>query len=302
MPAPTLRQFATFLAAVESGSISAAARRNNLTQPAASQQLRELDRTLGVRLLDRARGRMVPTAAGEAVLAPMRQVLAGLDDVIATAANFRSGGAARVRLGTGATACIYLLPPVLAQLRGIMPGLELTIATGNTPEILRRIEAGELDIGLVTLPAVASPSIVVLPLFSDELVALVPDTLAPETATIEPARLTGLPLVLYEASGTTRAVVDAWFRRAGCAPRPVMQLGSVEAIKSVVAGGLGASVLPGIALPTPVEGTKVCRLAPPLARTLGHALRREKVIDRGLRAVIDALETLRLRDAAVTEG
>lgn len=291
---PTLRQFSTFLAAIESGSISAAARRNNLTQPAASQQLRGLERILGVRLLDRARGRMVPTAAGEAVLAPMRRVQAALDDVIATAANFRSGDAGRVRLGTGATACIYLLPTVLARLRQSTPGLDLTIATGNTPEILRRIEAGELDIGLVTMPVAAPPSIAARPLLHDQLVALVPDAMAPGTPTIEPTQLAALPLVLYEASGTTRTIVDAWFRRAGCAARPVMQLGNVEAIKAVVAGGLGASVLPGIALPVPVAGTRVCRLAPPLTRTLGHVLRREKVMDRGLRAVIDALEALRV--------
>ncbi|MGH7156047.1 MAG: LysR family transcriptional regulator [Acetobacteraceae bacterium] len=300
MIVPTLRQFTTFLAAVESGSVSAAARQNNLTQPAVSQQLRELERALGVRLLDRARGRMVPTAAGEAVLSPMRRVQAALDDVIATAANFRSGDAGRVRLGTGATACIYLLPPVLARLRRSMPGLDLTIATGNTPEILRRIEAGELDIGLVTLPVTASSSIAALRLLGDQLVALVPEALAPDTATIEPAQLARLPLVLYETGGTTRAIVDAWFRRAGSAPRPVMQLGSVEATKAVVAGGLGASVLPAIALPAPVAGTKVRRLSPPLARTLGQVLRREKVIDRGLRAVIDALEMLRTREAADT--
>ncbi|MBN8929763.1 MAG: LysR family transcriptional regulator, partial [Rhodospirillales bacterium] len=121
---PTHRQLRTFLAAVETGGISAAARRLGLTQPAASQQVRELERCLGVRLLERVAGRVVPTAAGEAVLAPARRVAAALEDVIAASVAHRSAETGRLRFGTGATACIYRLPPVLAALRAGMPGLE----------------------------------------------------------------------------------------------------------------------------------------------------------------------------------
>ena len=117
MASPSLRQFRTLLAAVETGSVSAAARRLGLTQPAASQQLRDLERTLGVRLLDRARGRMIPTAAGEAVLDPARRAQAAAEDVVAAAGRHHDGEVGRVRLGTGATACIYLLPGVLAAAR-----------------------------------------------------------------------------------------------------------------------------------------------------------------------------------------
>src|SRR5690349_5214432 len=98
---PTLRQLRTFLTVVELGSVSAAARALGLTQPAASQQLRELERSLGVRLLERAKGRTLPTAAGEAVLAPARRAQAAAEDVRVAAAAFRAGEVGRVRLGTG---------------------------------------------------------------------------------------------------------------------------------------------------------------------------------------------------------
>src|SRR5262245_47277391 len=114
MAQPSLRQLRTFLAVVETGGISAAADALNLTQPAASQQIRELERTLRVRLLERAGGRMQPTAAGSALLEPARRIQAALQDAAAAAAAHRGGEAGRVRLGTGATACIYLLPPLLA--------------------------------------------------------------------------------------------------------------------------------------------------------------------------------------------
>jgi DNA-binding transcriptional LysR family regulator len=72
-----------------------------------------------------------------------------------------------------------------------------------------------------------------------------------------------------------------------------MELGSVEAIKAVIAGGLGASILPRLALADPIPGTVTRQLQPAIERDLGYVLRREKVVDRGLRAVIEALETLR---------
>ena len=290
---PTLRQLATFLAAVDAGTVSGAARRFNLTQPAASQQLRQLERSLGVRLLERAGGRLVPTAAGAAIAAPARRAQAAAADVIAAATAHRTGEAGQVRLGTGATACIYLLPALLATLRRRMPGLAITIATGNTPEILRRLEAGDLDIGLVTLTAQSSRALASTRLLSDPLIAVLPATLARDAPSLRASQLAQLPLVLYESGGNTRAVLDGWFRRAGVSPRPMMELGSVEAIKAVIAGGLGASVLPRLALADPIPGTLMRPLHPAVARELGYVLRREKVVDRGLRTVIEVLETLR---------
>lgn len=228
MGVPTLRQLRTFLAVIEAGSVSAGARALHLTQPAASQQLRDLERTLSVRLLDRAGGKVIPTAAGQALVDPARRAQAAADDAVAATAEHRRGDAGRVRLGTGATACIYLLPPVLAAVKQAMPGLEVTVTIGNTADVLPRLEAGELDVVLVTLPVPAGRVLSTTRLLSDPLVALLPEAAAPAgDAPVTAAQLGQLPLILYEAGGNTRAVTDAWFRRAGVTPRPVMELGSV---------------------------------------------------------------------------
>ncbi|MDR3535197.1 MAG: LysR family transcriptional regulator [Acetobacteraceae bacterium] len=286
---PTHRQLRTFLATVETGGISTAARALNLTQPAASQQLRELERCLGVRLLERAGGRTAPTAAGQAVLGPAARAQAAVEDVMAAAAAHRSGEVGRVRLGTGATACIYLLPPVLAAVRQRMPGLEVQIATGNSAEICHQVETGALDAGLVTLPATPGRALSVTALREDALVALIPLALAQAADAVTPASLAALPLILYEPGGSTRAIIDAWFRAAGVAVHPTMQLDSIETIKVLVGQGLGASVMPALALGVPVAGAVMRTLQPPLARRLGVVLRREKVLDRGLRVVLEAL-------------
>jgi DNA-binding transcriptional LysR family regulator len=246
-----------------------------------------------VRLLERAGGRLVPTAAGAAIIAPAGRAQAAAADVVAATAAHSTGETGQVRLGTGATACIYLLPPLLATLRRRAPGLKVNIATGNTPDILHRLEAGYLDIALVTLAPRSSRALAVARLFSDPLLAVIPDAVAPAAPRLRPSQVARLPLVLYEPGGNTRAILDAWFRRARLSPRPVMELGSVEAIKAVIAGGLGASILPRLALADPIPGTVTRQLQPVVARDLGYVLRREKVVDRGLRAVIEALETLR---------
>ena len=264
----------------------------NLTQPAASQQLRELERAVGVRLLDRARGQLLPTAAGEGILGPARRTQAAAEDLVAAAGRHRAGAAGRVRLGTGATACIYLLPPVLAAARRRMPGLEITIATGNTPEMLERVEAGSLDMAFVTMPVSLGRALIGTSLLSDPLAALLPAAMAPGGPAVTPSQMARLPLVLYEAGGNTRAIVDGWFRRAGIAARPTMELGSVEAIKAVVGIGLGASILPTLALRDAVPGTVAKRLRPAASRALAYVLRREKVMNRGLHVLAEELATL----------
>ena len=289
MAQPTVRQLRTFLAVVEAGSISTAARALNLTQPAASQQLRELERALHIRLLERAAGKVLPTSAGAALLEPARRVQTAIDDAVAAAAAHRSGEAGRVRLGSGATACIYMLPPVLAAVKQRMPALEIVIATGNSAEMAHRVELGELDIALITLPAPSSRALTVTRLTTDPLVALLPVNRVPASAALSATQMASLPLILYEAGGTTRSVIDAWFRQAGVRPSPIMQLDSIETIKVLVSSGLGASIMPRLALAAPPVATVVKPLRPAITRQLGIVLRREKVLDRGLRLVLDVL-------------
>jgi DNA-binding transcriptional LysR family regulator len=288
MQTPTLRQLRTLLATIETGSVTQAARALNLTQPAASQQLRELERILRIRVIDRAEGRATPTAAGAAILDLARRAETAVADLVAVAASYRSGEAGRVRLGTGATACIYLLPPVLAAAKRRMPGVEIIVATGNTPDILKRVEEGSLDAGFVTLPKTVRRPLSRLPVLRDALTALVPRTM-PVPGALTPSQAADLPLILFEKAGDTRGIVDAWFHRAGVAPKPIMELGSVEAIKVLVASGLGASILPRMALRDGMPGTEVRQLRPALSRELGLVLRKEKVLDAGLRTLIEEL-------------
>jgi len=203
------------------------------------------------------------------------------------------GTLGRVRIGTGATACIYLLPPVLRDLRRRFPTLEITVRTGNTSDMLKALAENTLDIGLVTLPA-PGRMFQVTPLLEDDFVAIAAADDEPLPELVTPSVLAQRPVVLYEAGGNTRRVVDQWFARAGVPLTPIMDLGSVEAIKELVGAGLGCAVLPGTAIRKAGERVPIVTrpLTPRLHRKLALVLRRDKALHKGLRETVRALGAL----------
>jgi DNA-binding transcriptional LysR family regulator len=293
-----LDQLEAFAVVVELGSFSAAAARLNLTQPAISFQLRQLERRLGVRLVERIGRRAQPTAAGLDLLPHIGRIEAVVAGALDAMAGHAEGVAGRVRIGTGATACIYLLPPLLSELRRRFPRLEIVVRTGNSPEILRALEDNALDVALVTLPA-PGRIFAVEKLLDDEIVAVFPPG-ADAPAVRTPVVLAEWPVLLYEPGGHARRVIDDWFRQAGVASKPVMELGSIEAIKELVAAGLGCGLLPHLAMRNNSSPLTAHSLAPPLYREIGMVVRRDKVPDRGLRELTRSLAALKNQSASTS--
>jgi DNA-binding transcriptional LysR family regulator len=295
----SLDQLHALVRVVERGSFSAAAADLALTQPAVSLQIRELERRLGLRLVERIGRRVAPTPAGAELLPHIRRIEDAVAAALEAMAQHAQGVAGRVRLGTGATACIYLLPPLLRDLRRRFPQLEIVVATGNTPDVLNALEANSVDVAVVTMPA-AGRMFTATALVEDEIVAVFAADGERPPATVTAADLARLPVVLYEPGGNSRRVVDDWFRDAGVALKPAMELGNIEAIKELVAAGLGCGLLPRLAVPEGGRaGINVRSLSPPLHRRLGLVLRRDKIPDRGLRELVRALERLRATDPRV---
>lgn len=281
----------TFAMVIEHGSFSAAAERLGLTQPAVSLQIRQLERRLGTPLVERAGRKARPTAAGAELLAHSGGIDAAVAAAIEAVSRHASGATGRVRVGTGATACIFLLPPVLGELRRKYPGIEITVTTGNTVDIVKAIEENTIDIGLVTMPA-SGRALEITPVMDEEFVAIAPRGIG-LPAQVTPASLSRLPLLLFEPGGNTRGIVDRWFAARNVAATPVMSLGSVEAIKAMVAAGVGCSVLPAMAMPRAGRGKVTVRpLSPRLHRKLALVVRRDKRLSRALNATRAALMRL----------
>jgi DNA-binding transcriptional LysR family regulator len=285
-----LDQLRSFALVVEAGSFSAAADRLGLTQPAVSLQVKLLERRLGVRLIERVGKRARPTVAGLALLQHVSQIENAVEAAIDAVADHAAGVTGRVRLGCGATACLYFLPPVLRALRAQFPALSIVVSTGNTDDYVRKVEENTIDLALVTLPA-GGRSLVATPVRDDEFVAIGRRDGAPLKARVSPADLMPLPLVLFEPAANTRKLIDRWFAAAGLTPRPVMELGSVEAIKEMVAAGLGYGVVPGMSMAGrgAHPDLKASRLSPRMHRTLALVARRDKPVSKGMRILFDAV-------------
>lgn len=287
-----LDQLAAFVSVIDLGSFTAAADKAGLTQPAVSLQVKLLEQRLGVRLIERVGRRAQPSPAGVELLLHARRILQDCSAVHEAMMPYREGSVGRVRIGSGGTASIHLLPRAIAAVKKRMPGLEIIVRIGNTDDILRDLEANTLDLAVVVLPA-AGRSLEVEPFYEDELLAVAPKgSQMPEDGP-DADFLKDKTFLLYEG-GNTRRAIDEWFASAGIRLKPAMEFGSVEAVKELVAAGLGWSLLPGLALQRDRnDHLETLPVKPRLTRQLGMVLRRDKHLTRGLREVMNCLREFR---------
>lgn len=288
-----LDQLATFALVVRLGSFSAAAEQLDLTQPAVSLQIRQLEKYFQLKLLERIGKKMKPTSAGNTLLQHLPQIEESIELALQGMAHHAQGVSGSVTLGSGATACIHLLPTLLGQLKQDWPELEVSVRIGNTDEMVKGVAENRLDLALVTLPA-AGKNLAITPLFEEQFLLIAAAPGSERLNNMTPAKLVEIPLVLFERGSSTRLLIDNWFQLQGLKPRPVMELGSIEAIKQMVRAGLGVSIVPQLAMQDATEemGLVMQPLMPPLERQLALVLRQDKPLNKGLKKVVDSLMTL----------
>jgi DNA-binding transcriptional LysR family regulator len=188
-----LRQLSYFTAVADELSFARAAERLHIVQPAVSQQIRRLERDLGVQLFDRTSRRVRLTAAGERLLAEARSVLAASDRMRQQAAELASGGL--LRLGTS-QGLGERLPRLLAEVARSAPALRVELVSLPAEQRLTMVRAGRLDAAFVRARP-AARDLDLLPLWTEPLVAALPATHpSAARATVELQQLRDLPLRL----------------------------------------------------------------------------------------------------------
>ncbi|MEM6052110.1 LysR family transcriptional regulator [Erwinia sp. P7711] len=286
-----LDHLTTFRLVISRGSFSGAAEALGLSQPAVSLQIRQLEQTLQVRLIERTSRGIRPTPAGLTLSEHCMKIAAVVSTAVESVSLHSDEITGTVTVGTGATACIHLLPPILQQLRQAHPLLKVDVRTGNTSDIVRAVEENRIDIGLVTLPA-AGKCLSVSPLGTDEFIIIMEKDVSEQSAKpLSPDALLSLPLIIFEPGSGTRALIDEWFQQAGHVASPVMELGSIEAIKRMVRAGLGYSIVPRMSVADleEREGLSLSSMTPSLCRTLGTVMREDRIISRGMNEVLSTL-------------
>jgi DNA-binding transcriptional LysR family regulator len=229
----------SFLQVAELGSVSAAARALGLTQPAVTKQLRALEAALECGLLERAGRGIRLTPAGELLADYGRRSVAVLSEFQQVLGELQQGKSGKLIIGAGVTTSVLLLPNWLRELGRSFPGIDVSVRTGTSRDVEGWVATAEVDLGFITSEP-RRDELVARPVFEEEIVLVV----EPATARRERMRLEELPLILFPRSTGFRSYLEQRWLERGLSPHVKMETDSLEAIKSFVAVGLGASFLP----------------------------------------------------------
>ncbi len=284
---------ALFHAVAEAGSISRAAERLCISQPAVSKQIAEFERAFGMPLFDRLPRGVRLTEAGTLLESFARRLLA--TETEAEAAMRELAGLDRGRLALGASTSIgsYLLPPVLAVFHRAHPAIEIALRIANTEQIQVLLEEGGLDIGF-TEGFIHSGNLDATVFRDDELVVIAPpDSPLARLGALSAERIAREPLVAREAGSGTREVVERAFAERGLTPTTTVSLGSTEAIKRAVIGGMGIGIVSRLAVADECAGGRLVVLSVPnlvIRRPLHRLLLKGRHIGRASRAFLRVLD------------
>jgi DNA-binding transcriptional LysR family regulator len=293
----SLDRLRTLVAIADLGSFAEAARALHLAPPTVSLHVADLEARVGAPLLTRKRGQVRPTTIGDTLLERARRLLAEADQALDDVQRQVQGLSGRVRLGASTGAIAHLLPSALETLGRHHPGIDVQVAVLTSQETLQRLNDGTLDVGLVALPQPPIDGLVIKPWRRDPVMAFLPASWqAP--ARVTPAWLGDRALILNDTTTRLSRQTGEWFAAAGLNPRPRIQLNYNDAIKSLVAAGYGATLLPHEATAPQADPRIIMRpLRPALWRPLGIAHRAEKV-ERATQHVLDVLWQLRATSGA----
>jgi len=256
-----------FLLIAEHGTFTEGARRAHLSQPALSASIQRLEAHFSAQLFHRGPGGATLTAAGAALVPRAQAAIAAIADGQRAVAEVVGLHAGSVRLGAGATACTYLLPPILAAFRAKHRGVRFLLREATADRVLDDLHAGELDLGVVTVDEGE--------LWRDDELILVA---SPE---IDPA---GAPFVTFSA-GTTRVLLEQHFPGVEI----VMELGSIAAVKGNVRAGIGVALVSRAAVEHDIAAGRLVEVPHPKT-PLPRALR---LVHRGVDRLPPAAAKLR---------
>jgi DNA-binding transcriptional LysR family regulator len=238
----TLKQLRAVAAIAEAGTISGAAARLGLTPPALLQQLKLLEETLRVPLLERRAGLAVPTEAGREVLAAIAQIEGVLGDCVEAITALRNNESGQVAVAVISTAK-YFAPAALAAFQRSHPNIELRLQVANRRDTIAALQQYEVDFALMgrppqDFPVMAAafgehPHVIIAP--CDHPFARVPR--------IPLSALKNETFLSREKGSGTRVLEQKLFTEAGVTPKASIELGSNETIKQAVIAGMGVALL-----------------------------------------------------------
>jgi DNA-binding transcriptional LysR family regulator len=238
----TLHQLKVFEAIARSGSFTRAAEEMFLSQPTVSQQIKQLTKAVGMPLFEQIGKRLYLTDAGKEVLIVCKDISERMSQLEMTLADLKGLKQGNLRL-TVITTAKYFVPRLLGQFRHRYPGIKVSLQVTNRKQVLERLSENLDDLYILGQPP-EGLDINLRPMLENALVAIAPSAhpLAHEK-NIPLQRLAEEPFIMREAGSGTRMAVERFFEENRVDINVEMEIGSNEAIKHAIVGGLGVSVL-----------------------------------------------------------
>jgi LysR family hydrogen peroxide-inducible transcriptional activator len=277
----TLRQLRYLTALAKYGHFGRAADACSVTQPALSMQIRDLERTLGVKVVERRPGELILTDAGREIARRGEEVLTASRDLVDFARHRGHPLTGRLTLGMIPSLAPYLLPKMLPALQGQFPELRLELRETQTKTLIEDIKSGALDCALLALPA-GDGEIDAIRLFDDLFLLAVPaDDPRPETVPIAVDAIDQSRLILLEDGHCLRDQALAFCATArgrdNAAPAMSFGASSLTTVIQMVAAGFGATLIPQIAAEVECRDSRVKFLrlkSPQPGRKIGLVFRK----------------------------
>jgi len=238
----TLRQLEVFEAIARLGSFTRAAEELHLTQPTVSMQIKKLTDAVGLPLFEQVGKKVYLTDAGRALQQFSREIFDQFTRFETLLADLKGLKQGRLRLGVITTAK-YFIPRLLGAFCRQYPGIDVAMKVSNRERILERLGNNEDDLYILG-QAPDESDVIAEPFLPNPLIVLAPaDHPLARQKNIPLQRLAEEPFLLREAGSGTRIALEQLFAKHGLKMKVRMELGSNEAIKQAVVGGLGISVL-----------------------------------------------------------
>lgn len=254
-----LGQLRVFFFVAREQSFTRAAHQLNITQPAASTRVRELERDCGSRLFDRIGQRVILTDAGEMLFGYAQRIFQLLEDADHALENARQLKSGSIRIGTGQTAADFV-SPILARFKRTYPGVTVRVDLGNSKKTLEDVLNFQLHLGLVANPP-ADRELIILPCIREPMVLVVPMEHSWAKRRAVPLKAVhAQPFITREPGSGTRALVETALERVGASPRVEMELPLNAAIKGAVEAGIGVAIMPESVIRQQVGARQLARI------------------------------------------
>jgi len=244
----SFRQLKAFVQTSQSGSFSAAAQVLGMTQPALSQQIRQMEETLGLALFHRTTRRVALTVAGQEMLDKARRTLHQVDDFNRHADDLHAGRQGTLTLGVIASVACSLLPQALVGFAAACPGVRLLFEEEPAALLLERVRHGELELGWGLYPT-PHDDLAFEPLGRDQMVAVMHTGHAlAQRERVSWDDLRQHKLVSASRQSGVRIYAERAAEIAGVVLQPSYQTGSLSTGMALVRCGLGCAVMPALSL------------------------------------------------------